>query len=431
MRRSSHGQQGRAVRPEPFAAVAFAILASGLATAQAPPGYYASLDLSSPAALRASLHAIIDDHTKIPYTASSTDTWNVLELADQDPANPSRILDVYRNRSHAKVGAGNSNYDREHTWPKSYGFPNDAADNYPFSDCHALRLCDVSYNATRSNKPFEDCTASASEYPIEGGSTGSFPGTSNWSTGSFTTGRWQVWRDRRGDVARAQLYLDVRYEGGVHGVTGYAEPNLVLTDNRSLMDSSNTGNNESVGYMGLLSTLLTWHFADPPDAGELRRNDVVFSFQGNRNPFVDRPELAAILWNRPWPGAFLSYGQGCLGSNGGIPVFSAVGTPALGQTFNLRLASAPSSVPAVVNFDVVRQNLPLGGIGFVGCTALALPVFGIASATDAQGALTLPVPIPNSYALLTQSLHGQWLVLDPAGRGAVFSNGGTLTFGKL
>ena len=44
--------------------------------------------------------------------------------------------------------------------------------------------------------------------------------------------------------------------------------------------------------MGLLSTLLAWHQADPPDAGERERNEVIYSFQGNRNPFIDHPEWA-------------------------------------------------------------------------------------------------------------------------------------------
>ena len=44
--------------------------------------------------------------------------------------------------------------------------------------------------------------------------------------------------------------------------------------------------------MGLLADLLQWHQADPPDAAELARNQVIFSFQGNRNPFIDHPEWA-------------------------------------------------------------------------------------------------------------------------------------------
>jgi endonuclease I len=126
-----------------------------------------------------------------------------------------------------------------------------------------------------------------------GGEPGTgYPGYSNWSEGSSssTTGSWETWIGRRGDVARAQLYMDLRYEGGVHGVTGAAEPDLILTDDAGLISSTPTGDNEDIAYMGELSVLLAWHWQDPPDDLERRRNDVVASYQGNRNPFVDHPE---------------------------------------------------------------------------------------------------------------------------------------------
>src|SRR5690606_28118140 len=93
-----------------------------------------------------------------------------------------------------------------------------------------------------------------------GGGSGSFPGNSNWFTGSL----WQTWNGRKGDVARAMFYMDVRYEGGTHGGTGASEPNLHLTDNAGLITTTG-GSNASSAYMGLLSVLLEWHAQDPPD----------------------------------------------------------------------------------------------------------------------------------------------------------------------
>lgn len=265
-------------------------------TASVPGGnYYQGVNTSSASVLRASLHAIIDDHQRFPYTSSATDTWDVLEFADEDPLNPGRILDVYKNATYAKSGGGNTAYNREHTWPKSYGFTNDGSTNYPYTDTHMLFLSDSSYNSSRGNKPYADCLSGCTErttlaYNGKGGGSGVFPGNSNW----YSTTYWQTWGDRKGDVARALLYMDVRYEGGTHGVTGAAEPNLILTDDPGLIQASS--NNLSVAYMGRLADLLRWHAEDPVDDKERLRNEAVYSYQGNRNPFIDHPEWAACIF---------------------------------------------------------------------------------------------------------------------------------------
>ena len=104
---------------------------SSAAYADAPSGYYSSVDDSTNRNLRSSLHPVIDDHTRYPYTSSATDTWDILELADQDADNSSNVTTIYKNASYTKQGGGNSYYNREHSWPKSYGFPNDGVPTTP------------------------------------------------------------------------------------------------------------------------------------------------------------------------------------------------------------------------------------------------------------------------------------------------------------
>ena len=67
--------------------------------AEVPQGYYDLADTSSAQALRNSLHQIIDDHQRFPYISSATDTWDILEQADQDPDNGNNVIDVYLNAS--------------------------------------------------------------------------------------------------------------------------------------------------------------------------------------------------------------------------------------------------------------------------------------------------------------------------------------------
>jgi len=278
----------------------------GMANMTCPLGdYYANVDASSAATLRTTLHDTIDDHQWFPYTDSSTDTWDILELADEDPNDSSRILAVYENETYTKVGGGNSNYNREHTWPRSYGLGQTGTQfNTAATDAHNLRLSNIDYNGDRGNKPFASCDPSINAQCSErttvfnngvGGMGGPYPGDSNWTTLSTdgNQGSWEVWNDRRGDIARTMFYMAIRFEGGTHGVTGIQEPDLELTNDRNLIQTTSGG----TAYMGLLDTLLEWHEQDPVDDRERDRNETVFVFQTNRNPFVDHPEWVDCLWN--------------------------------------------------------------------------------------------------------------------------------------
>lgn len=279
-------------------------------------GYYARVNTGSPEQLRCSLHATIDGHRTSPYG------WVELELADEDPLDTNAILDIYRNCSYPKPGArvGGSGaaatcgstsglrYNREHVWPRSLGFNNNglAAHN----DLHMLHLSDEGFNGNRGNKPFAYCPQSSGcqenrtvAYNGEGGGDGSYPGNSNWYTSNDgNTGSYEVWHKVRGNMARALFYMAIRYEGQADDQTNDGDiPDLELTDDRSQIVI--TSNSAARAYMGLLSVLLEWHQQDPVDARERERNEIVFSYQGNRNPFVDHPEWATrALFESSQPG---------------------------------------------------------------------------------------------------------------------------------
>jgi hypothetical protein len=114
-----------------------------------PAGFYAAIDGSSPATLRASLHALTRNARVFRYTHASkpggtgftVDTWDIVALADEHPAEPGMVLDIYMNATFPRQlqgPPGGFKYDREHSWPKSLGFPEDALSNPPYSDVHHL-----------------------------------------------------------------------------------------------------------------------------------------------------------------------------------------------------------------------------------------------------------------------------------------------------
>ncbi len=278
------------------------VTATFATAADAVGNYFEQVNTSSPEQLRCSLHAVIRDHVVYPYSGSGTNTWTILEIAQASPSNPSKILDVYRNRVYNAVsdraGTGSGlTYNREHTWPNSLGFPSREGDmglpNAPYTDTHMLYLSDTNYNSDRGNKPYAFCgpVDNCGERSTEvnngvGGGTGIYPGNSNWVNGNS----FETWNYRKGDTARAIMYMAIRYEGGSDSNSGQGEPDLELTDIRSLIVGTSDYSHPS--YMGLLTDLLAWHAADPPDAEEITRDQVIYSFQGNRNPFINHPEWA-------------------------------------------------------------------------------------------------------------------------------------------
>jgi endonuclease I len=225
--------------------------------------YYAAAAGKTGPALRAALHRIIRNQATISYSQ----VWTALQQTDQDPNNSSNVVLIYSGRSQSKStnGGGADDWNREHTWPQSHGDFGTA--NGPGTDLHHLRPEDVSVNSTRGNKDFDT-----------GGSAVAECSGCRTDADSFEP------RDAvKGDVARMLMYMAIRYEGDD------SWPDLELNDSVA---------NGSAPRTGRLSVLLRWHAADPPDAAERRRNDLIFTnWQHNRNPFIDHPEWATSIWN--------------------------------------------------------------------------------------------------------------------------------------
>ncbi|MBK9968601.1 MAG: hypothetical protein IPP07_28550 [Holophagales bacterium] len=68
--------------------------------------FYAAVDATSPSALRSTLHAALETHIRFPYTADTTDVWDILNTADQDPVDFGKILDIYKNAVYTKISGG-------------------------------------------------------------------------------------------------------------------------------------------------------------------------------------------------------------------------------------------------------------------------------------------------------------------------------------
>lgn len=242
------------------------------------PEYYSTIDFTQTGNnLKHQLTTLITNtHTTfLPYTASGTiDTWDALSLTDLNPNNTNNVLLIYgwndsdtdltndysrdKNLS-CHTSSCSGLWSREHVFPRSLGTPN-LGFEFAGSDAHNLRAIDANRNETRSNLMYEAAPSNVMSYVTPYG---------NWYPGD----EW------RGDVARIIMYMYVRY-------TTQCAPNVV-------------GAGINTYSTDMPDVFLLWNCQDPVSQYEINRNNILNDLQGNRNPFIDNPYLATIIWNGP------------------------------------------------------------------------------------------------------------------------------------
>lgn len=244
--------------------------------AQAPAGYYNAAQGKTGTELKTALYNIIKGHTSYPYTSSGTDTWDILKIADRDPNNPDNVVGIYSGFSMngaAEYNSGNG-WTREHVWAKSRG--DFGTTNGAGTDLHHLRAEDNSTNTARNNRNFDEADEPYTD------ASGTYSGPTESLTSS-TEWIWEPPTSVKGDIARMLFYMTTRYEGE------NGEPDLELQE--AYLD-----NLSKEPFHSKLSTLIAWHLSDPVSDAERQRNDVIYSYQGNRNPYIDNPDWVCEIW---------------------------------------------------------------------------------------------------------------------------------------
>ena len=253
-----------------------------VAQAQAPAGYYNSANGKTGTELRQALHDIIDNHTTISYNQLWTAFWTT------DNKGNNVVWDMYSDGAsysysyYSKTGDQCGNYDsegdcynREHSWPKSWFDGKESS--IPGRDLHHIFPTDGYVNAQRSNHPFGEVNN-----PTWTSQNGSKLGPC--STSGYSGTVFEPIDEYKGDFARAYFYMSTRYYG----------------EDSSWGSSGMTNKSEILPWA--MTLLLSWSDNDPVSQKEIDRNEVVYGIQGNRNPFIDHPEYAHLIWEPGWSG---------------------------------------------------------------------------------------------------------------------------------
>lgn len=273
----------------------FAILTTGLALAQAgaPAAYYNGINFNQSATgIKTALSTkITTTHTRTLDYGQANEAIRIVDLDPEDatrtnvlllygfsnnicPASTSDDNDHRRRNKNSSGGGQTCQWNREHTYAKSLGNP-DLGQSGPGADPHHLRASDVQRNGNRGSLKFVD--GSGNSRAISGG--------------------WYPGDEWKGDVARMMMYMYLRY------------------GNRCLPKNVGTGATTGTDS-NMVELFLKWNAEDPVSAVEEQRNTYLEKTsntygQGNRNPFIDNPFLATVIWGgqpaqNNWPNVFLS-----------------------------------------------------------------------------------------------------------------------------
>lgn len=269
---------------------AFFVLFTSFVLAQIPTGYYDGTAGLTGAALKTKLSTII---TNGHQTKSYDNLYNGYPSTDTDKyfdgGNTNTVLDMYSenpsgadpyNYQHGVKKCGNYSsegdcYNREHIVPQSFFNSNSPM----VSDIHHIPPTDGKVNGMRSNNPFGPVSS-----PTFTSQNGSKLGPCTASGFSGTV--FEPIDEFKGDIARMIFYFVTRYESKL---SGFSTGNML-------------GGSTFPGLQNWeLQVLLAWNANDPVSQREIDRNNAAYTYQGNRNPYIDNPTFVNSVWGGSAP----------------------------------------------------------------------------------------------------------------------------------
>ena len=252
------------------------------AMADIPSGFYTNANGKSDEALMTALEGIIYTHTQLGYN----ELWDCYPTTDM--GNDGYYIDMYSTckYNHSSYHVGTASYvgqglNREHSFPKSWF----GGEVYPmYTDLMMIIPTDGYVNQRRSNYPYGVCNGSDAITYVNEELGVTMLGKLGKSTyNGYTDKVFEPDDEYKGDFARIYFYMVTCYKSDVSNWPGCDQLDYLDNQYKAFSDWS-------------MQMLMEWHRADPVSQKELIRNEGVYEKQGNRNPFVDHPELAEHIW---------------------------------------------------------------------------------------------------------------------------------------
>lgn len=252
-------------------ALAFtAALPASPTLAQIPEGYYSSLKGKKGSELKTAVYNIVKSAKVLSYGSGKNKTWWGFWQTDRDSRG--YFIDRYSAESSwvksTTQGAAGTGMNIEHSFPKSWW---GGSKNQAYQDLYNLMPCESKINSTKSNYPMGT---------VVSGDNGN--GWTKVGNGSDGSKYWEPADSWKGDFARGYMYMATTYQN--FSWSGSAALQILQQGTYPTL--------QKWAY----TLFIKWAKADKPDALEIQRNEDVYQIQGNRNPYVDFPNLMEYVW---------------------------------------------------------------------------------------------------------------------------------------
>lgn len=236
-----------------------------------PPHYYDAATGKKKANLKTAMHEIIGKANVLSYGSGEGHTW--WGFYETDRMEDNQVRDRYSNEVFYFTSQGSvpGGMNIEHSFAKSWW---GGSKNQAYQDIHHLMPCQSKINSSKSNYGMGKVT----EVKTDNGCTKVGKGPAD--NGKMIN-LWEPADQWKGDFARVYMYMVTCYQ------------NLTWTSEAL----NSLDNNQWPTFKPwAIDVILEWSRQDPVDEIEVERNEKVFGIQGNRNPFIDFPNLGRYIW---------------------------------------------------------------------------------------------------------------------------------------
>ena len=313
------------------------------AAASYPDGYYNRMDGKRKEILKTAAKQCVQSHKRLDYS-DLPEYWQYSDVYPDLTDGMKRWWDMYSDALYlirpgqtGRQSFSSNKMQREHAVPKSWWKKAGSVEYTPaYSDMWNLYPSDGAANQAKLNYPFGETRTTTFDNGV------TKVGAPKAGYGGGNSHVFEPADEYKGDFARAIFYMATVYD-----------------DLQWVYDYMFVSNTYPTLVPWAANMLLQWARQDPVSQKEIDRNNYVEQYQGNRNPFVDFPNLAEYIWGIRQDETFIISEQENTGTTPPITGDPEITAPVNGESLDFGQTAAGHAVNRALQITGYNMTSPL------------------------------------------------------------------------